>query len=206
VSTFPQLEYPRDWPQGVHVVGPLLWEPPAPPVTPPDGNGPLVVVAPSTSHDPEHRLLHAALEGLRKLNVRVLAATDRRPAASPIRAGRGARLVSWMSYSEAMRDAALVVCHAGHGTTVRALERGVPVLAVPRTGDMAENAARVDWAGVGVRLPWRLLSPTTMRLAAGRALFDDHERLAGNARLLNAWAARHDGATGAAELVERLGA
>jgi UDP:flavonoid glycosyltransferase YjiC (YdhE family) len=206
VATFPQLEYPRDWPAGVHVVGPLLWEPPAPRVIPPDGDAPLVLIAPSTSHDPEQRLVHTALEGLRKLDVRVLAATDRRPASSPIRAGRSARLVSWMSYSDAMSDAALVVCHAGHGTTVRALERGVPVLAVPQTGDMAENAARVDWAGVGVRLPWRLLSPTTMRLATRRALFEEGERLAGNASLLKAWAARHDGTARAAELVERLGA
>ena len=29
VATFPQLEYPRAWPDDVHVVGPLMWEPPA---------------------------------------------------------------------------------------------------------------------------------------------------------------------------------
>ena len=29
VATFPQLEYPRTWPAHVHVVGPLMWEPPA---------------------------------------------------------------------------------------------------------------------------------------------------------------------------------
>ena len=28
VATFPQLEYPRSWPAGTHVVGPLMWEPP----------------------------------------------------------------------------------------------------------------------------------------------------------------------------------
>ena len=29
VATFPQLEYPRAWPPHAHVVGPLMWEPPA---------------------------------------------------------------------------------------------------------------------------------------------------------------------------------
>ncbi|MHB1538937.1 MAG: glycosyltransferase family protein, partial [Solirubrobacteraceae bacterium] len=29
VGTFPQLEYPRAWAPHVHVVGPLMWEPPA---------------------------------------------------------------------------------------------------------------------------------------------------------------------------------
>ena len=51
----------------------------------------------------------------------------------------------------------LVVCHVGHGTLMRALTSGVPVVACPAAGDMNENAARADWAGVGVRLPVLLL-------------------------------------------------
>ena len=97
VATFPQLEYPREWPAAVHVVGPMFWEPPAPTVSPPPGDEPLVVVAPSTSHDPDQRLIRASLEGLRGLDVRVLASLDRRPVYAPIRAGSRARLVNWMS-------------------------------------------------------------------------------------------------------------
>jgi MGT family glycosyltransferase len=201
VATFPHLEYPRDWPESVHVVGPMLWSPPAPSVTAPAGDAPLVVIAPSTSHDPGQRLLRAALEGLRGTEVRVLAATDRRPASAPIRAGRDVRLVNWMSYPEAMRDAALVVCHAGHGTLTQALRQGVPVLAVPHSGDMPENAARIDWAGVGVRLPWRLLSPTTLRLAVSRALAS-HTELSARAAELASWDADNHGPTRAAELLE----
>ena len=52
VATFPQLEYPRAWPAGTHVVGPLMWEPPAPDVALPPGDEPLVLIAPSTSQDP----------------------------------------------------------------------------------------------------------------------------------------------------------
>ena len=40
VATFPQLEYPRAWPAGTHVVGPLMWEPPAPDVGAAAGRGP----------------------------------------------------------------------------------------------------------------------------------------------------------------------
>ncbi len=203
VGTFPQLEYPRDWPPEVHVVGPLLWEPPGSPhVVPPPGQGPLVVVAPSTSHDPPHRLVRAALAGLARSEVRVLASLDRRPPPRPLRAGRRARLVNWMSYAAAMDGAALVICHGGHGTLARALERGVPVLAVPHSGDMPENAARVDWAGVGLRLPWRLVSPTTVRLAVERAL-ERRAALTAGARELSAWASVNDGPTRAAELIER---
>ncbi len=203
VATFPQLEYPRPWPPEVHVVGPMLWEPVSPRADPPAGDAPLVVVAPSTSHDPGQRLLRAAVEGLRGLDVRLLASLDRRTATAPLRAGRSVRLVNWMSYSVAMDEADLVICHAGHGTVARALERGTPVLAVPHSGDMPENAARLDWAGVGVRLPWRLLSPSTLRLATERAL-DRHASLGFRAGELAAWAAAHDGPTRAAELIEGL--
>jgi UDP:flavonoid glycosyltransferase YjiC (YdhE family) len=85
---------------------------------------------------------------------------------------------------------------------VRALASGVPVMTVPHSGDMAENAARAVWAGVGVRLPWGLLTPATLRLAVRRALADGS--LAARARELAAWAAAHDGAARAAELVEAL--
>ena len=54
VATFPQLEYPRRWPPGTEVVGPLLWEPPFEgDAEPPPGVEPLVLVAPSTSQDPD---------------------------------------------------------------------------------------------------------------------------------------------------------
>jgi UDP:flavonoid glycosyltransferase YjiC (YdhE family) len=202
VGTFPQLEYPREWPASVHVVGPLFWEPPFDDVEPPPGKEPLVLVAPSTAQDPEHRLLRAAVEGLGGEPVRVLATWNRKPLAAPLYAAPNTRLVEWVSYSRTMRRSALVICHAGHGTMVRALACGTPVLAVPHSGDMAENAARADWAGVGVRLPWRLLSPVTLRLAVRRALEDGE--ISERAGHLAARAAARDGAEHAADLVEEL--
>ncbi len=202
VGSFPQLEYARAWPAGTHVVGPLMWEIPFEEVPLPPGSDPLVLVAPSTAQDPEQRLLRAALAGLADAPVRVLATTNRKPLPAPIDVPSNARLVEWVSYSRVMPRCSLVVCHGGHGTVVRALACGCPVLAVPHSGDMAENAARVDWAGAGVRLPWRLLSPIAIRLAVLRSLGD--EAIATRARELAAWSAGHDPAGDAAELVEEL--
>lgn len=204
VATLPQLEYPRAWPRHVHVVGPLMWEPPYHDVEPPPGAGPLVLVAPSTAQDPQHRLLRTALTGLGNERVRVLAATNRRALPGAVDVPRNARLVEWVSYSRTMPACTLVITHAGHGTLARALTLGCPVLAVPHAGDMAENAARAAWAGVGVRLPWRLLSPTALRLAARRAL--NEPGLAQRATEIAAWAVVNDGATRAAELVEAFAA
>lgn len=202
VGTFPQLEYPRSWPRHVHVVGPLMWEPPYHEIEPPPGDGPLVLVAPSTAQDAGHVLLRAALAGLAGEPLRVLAAWNRKPLPVPVRVPANARLVEWISYSQTMPRCALVICHAGHGTMVRSLASGAPVVAVPHAGDMAENAARAAWAGVGVRLPWRLLSPRTLRLVVRHALAD--VGLSARARELSAWAAAHDGAERAADLVEAL--
>jgi MGT family glycosyltransferase len=202
VGTFPQLEYPRPWPDKTRVVGPLLWEPPSEHVDPPAGNDPVVLVAPSTAHDPEQRLLRAALTGLAREPVRVLAATNRREPLPALDVPANARLVEWLSYSRTMPGCSLVITHAGHGTLARALACGCPVLAVPHSGDMGENAARADWAGVGVRLPWRFLSPATLRLAVRRALATPG--LARRAAELRRWAEVNDGAARAADLVEEL--
>ncbi len=202
VGTFPQLEYPRDWPAHVHVVGPMLWEPPFEDVPLPAGRGPLVLVAPSTAQDPQQRMLRACIEGLAPAPVRVLATTYRRPLARSVRIGARASLVNWLSYSRTMPHASVIVCHVGHGTLARALVCGRPVVAVPHSGDMGENAARVDWAGVGVRLPWRFMTPTTVRAAVTRVL--ERDAYAQHAGELAAWAAGNDGATRAAQLVEQL--
>ena len=199
VGTYPELEYPRDWPDHVHVVGPLIWEPPTEPVAPPPGDAPLVLIAPSTAQDPEHRMLLSALGGLGREPVRVLATWNRRPLQQPARIAANTRLVEWISYAQTMPESALVVCHAGHGTMVRAIASGAVVLSVPHIGDMAENAARADWAGVGIRLPWSLLGPRTLALAVRRAL--ERPELAARAREI---AAAHPIDTGPSRAADHL--
>jgi UDP:flavonoid glycosyltransferase YjiC (YdhE family) len=202
VGTFPQLEYPRSWPSHVHVVGPLMWEPPTDPVQLPPGDQPLVLIAPSTSQDPDHRLLHAALEGLADAPVRVLATWNRRLPSRPLPVAQNARVLEWVSYSHAMEHCDVVVCHAGHGTLARALSYGCAVVAAPVAGDMNENAARLAWAGAGVRLPRRFISARPLRLAVQQAL--EQPTIAQRARQIGAWAASHDAGADAARLIEDL--
>jgi GrpB-like predicted nucleotidyltransferase (UPF0157 family) len=98
----------------------------------------------------------------------------------------------------------LVVTHGGHGTLVRALTSGCAVVVCPAAGDMFENAARADWAGLGVRLPRRYLSPRSIRLAVRRALRTPAIRA--GAQSIATWAQDHDGATAAATEIERWAA
>src|SRR5438309_11805674 len=181
-----------------------MWEPPASEVELPPGEEPLVLVAPSTAQDSEHRLLIAALRGLAHAPVRVLATWNRRLPARPLPVPDNARLVDWVSYSRTMPRCDLVVCHAGHGTLVRALASGCAVVAAPAIGDMNENAARLDWAGAGVRLPRRFASPRALRLAVEPALGEPSIR--SRADELSTWADGHDSGQTAAKLIERLAA
>jgi len=205
VASFPQLEYPRPvaepW---LRVTGPLLWEQPFGDVELPAGTDPLVLVAPSTSQDPDHRLLRASLSGLAGEPVRVLASLNRRAPSRPLRVPANARVVEWVSYARTMPHCDAVVCHAGHGTLARALQCGVPVVACPHAGDQAENAARIRWAGLGVSLPRRFHTERGLRLAVRRLL--DDPRYAQRADALARWSADHDGAAAAADAVEEVAA
>jgi UDP:flavonoid glycosyltransferase YjiC (YdhE family) len=203
VATFPQLEYPRSQPEPwMRVTGPLLWEQPFGAVELPPGSDPLVLVAPSTSQDPEHQLLRAALTGLAGEKVRVLGALNHRTPTRPLPTPDNSRLVDWVSYAQTMPHCQAVVCHAGHGTLARALACGVPVVACPHAGDQAENAARVRWAGLGVSLPRRFNTPRGVRLAVGRLL--SNRRYAVRAAALARWAEVNDGAAAAADAVEAV--
>lgn len=202
VASLPQLEYPRAWPPEAQLVGPLLWEPAQGDVALPQDDRPLVVIAPSTAHDREQRLLRCALAGLAQEPVRVLASTNGRPLPRSFPLPANATVLDWIRYSQAMRQAALVVCHAGFGTLARALTLGCPVVAVPRAGDMLENAARLVWSGAGLRVPWRLLSPATLRLAVRRAL--STPALAARAGEIADWAGEQDPEGRACELIEAL--
>ena len=202
VATYPQLEYPRQWPPGVEITGPMTFEVPHPEIELPPGENPLVLVAPSTAHDSDNHLVRTALTALADEPVRVVATTNRVAPQEPIEVPANAKLVEWLSYSQLMPAASLVISHGGHGTVARALGAGTPVLICPIIGDMSETAMRVAWAGAGLSLPWRLCRPTPLKWAARRLLHESS--FAAKAQKIADWGLENDGAARGAELVERL--
>ncbi len=202
VATYPQLEYPRDWPASVHVTGPMPFETPFEAIELPPGSDPLILVAPSTSQDPDNRLVRSALAALAGQPVRVVATTNRVVPSRPIEVPGNAVLVDWLSYSQLMPESSLVICHGGHGTVARALAAGVPVLTCPAAGDMNETAARITWAGVGRSIRWSLTGPRSLRWAVAEILGEPMYRV--RAGRISAWDAGHDGPARGAELVEAL--
>lgn len=201
-ATFPQLEFPRDWRPHVHVTGPMFFELPHPPVALPGGELPLVLVAGSTAQDQELEFVRIALEALADEPVRVLAAMNQRGRRWERPVPENATVLDWVSYAQVMPHASLVLCNGGHGTVVRALADGVPVLVSPSDGDMRENGARASWAGAGRMLPRRLLRADALRWLVRRMLSD--RRMKARAAAIASWSREHDGAARGAELLEQL--
>ena len=81
-----------------------------------------------------------------------------------------------------LRRAALVVHHAGIGTTADALAAGIPQILVPFTYDQPDNATRLVRLGVGRILPPGLLTP--QRLAEQITAATTSPEMERNCRLL----------------------
>lgn len=145
IATLPALEVPRpDWPEEAVVVGPLHFEPTTEVLTLPDGDGPVVVVAPSTAMTGAGGLVELALstlvpgevlpEGARVVVSQLDDAYGDTPPWAVIGLGRQDELLS---------RADLLICGGGHGTVAKSLLAGVPMVVVPGGGDQWEIANRV---------------------------------------------------------------
>lgn len=201
VATFPQLEYPRDWPATVHVTGPMLFDLPAARIELPPGDEPLIVVVASTTGlGSASAFIEIALEAFAAEPVRVVATTSRPGDLWPAPVPDNATIVDWLDFGVVLPQAGAVVCHGGHGTVARALAAGVPALICPIGGNTPQTGVRVAWAGAGLMLPRRLLGRRPLRWAVRRLLAD--RRIAARARGLAGWGRANHGPTRGAELVE----
>jgi len=191
------FEYPRtDWPPKVHLVGPGLWEPPAPtPAWLADLARPLVLVSCSTLFQNDRKLAETACEAFagEPLDV-VITTADVDPAA--LRAPANVRVERFLQHGPLLERAVCVVCHAGMGVTQKALAHGVPVVAVPFGRDQPEVARRVEVARAGIRLPAGRLTPQRLR----DAVVQGRQMTAGAQRIADAFAAAGGAAAAAADL------
>ena len=117
------------------------------------GGPPLVLVSlSSTVMSHEQELLQRAADALGQLPVRGLVTTG--PAADPaaIRAPANVSVRRWVRHADVLPSCSAVLTHGGHGTVIKALTAGVPLVVAPLGRDQPDNAARVVHAGAGLRL------------------------------------------------------
>ena len=184
IATLPALEVPRpDWPAEAVVVGPLHFEPTSAVLDVPDGDGPVVVVAPSTAT--------TGMAGLAEVALQALIPGSTLPEGSRVMVSRlgGAdvEVPTWATVGLGRQDvlltrADLVICGGGHGMVSKTLQAGVPMVVVPGGGDQWEIANRVVRQGSAVLV--RTLTGEALAAAVGEVIssprFRDAARRAGD--------------------------
>jgi UDP:flavonoid glycosyltransferase YjiC (YdhE family) len=164
---------------------------------------PLVLVSFSTGFEQRNvdKLQHA-LDALSDQPVHVVATTGGIVAPNELASPPNAIVLNYAAHDPILRRAALVVTHGGHGTAMRALRHGVPMVVIPGlAGDQPFVAAAIQEWGAGRALPGDAGSEA-MRAAAQEVLSAPSFR--DNARQRAAALAGIDGADNAADEVEKL--
>jgi UDP:flavonoid glycosyltransferase YjiC (YdhE family) len=169
----------------VRYVGPELvdptWAAPARAVEP------QVLVAFSTTFMGQVRIVQKVIDAIASLRLPALVTTGPSFGGRALHAPPHVTVVESASHAEVLPTAKLVVTHGGHGTVIRALAFGVPVLCLPMGRDQGDNAARAVAVSAGVTLS---AHASTSRIARAIARAVDDPTL-------------HDGARRALEQIAR---
>jgi UDP:flavonoid glycosyltransferase YjiC (YdhE family) len=172
-------------PANVRYTGPVLDDPDwTEPWTSPwadDDPRPLVAASFSTTFQNQRDVLQRTISALGRLDVRALVTLGPCMAEESFAVPENVVTVPSASHAQVFPHAAAVVTHAGHGTVMRALVNGVPLLCLPMGRDQDDNAARVVAHRAGLRLPTRA-GPARIAAAVERLLAEPEFRT--NARRL----------------------
>lgn len=198
---------PEDgWNNVVHA-GPVLEDekfavPTALPWRDDDGRD-LVLVSFSTGFEQRNvDKVQRALDALADEDVNVVATTGGIVAPNEIAAPANAVVINYAAHDPILRRAALVVGHGGHGTAMRAMRHGVPMVVIPGVaGDQPYVASAVQEWGAGLAIAADA-DVATIRAAARRVRAEPSFRAAARERA--AMLAGIDGAARAAGEIEML--
>ena len=141
------------------------------PATPPQGHPLVYVTLGTVQNSPE--LLREVVEGVAALPVQVLVAVG--PRAEPASLGQQpthVRVESWVDQAEVLSRCSAVVSHAGSGTFLGALARGLPQLCLPQAADQFRNAEGGIRAGAALVLGPAETTSDSVRTAVERLLSD----------------------------------
>ena len=172
ILTSAAFDFPARLPDNACYVGPILDDPvwadgrtwKLPP-----GDDPLVLVAMSSTFQNHLECLQRVVDALGAMPLRALVTTG--PAIRPeaLSASPNVTVVESAPHERVLREAALVITHGGHGTVLKTLAAGLPLVILPHGRDQADNAVRVTTRGAGIAIS-RRASARKIANAVGRVL------------------------------------
>ncbi len=128
--------------------GVQAWESP----WPAGDDRPLVVVTSSSLYEAQEALLKRTVAALGALPVRAVVTLGPALDLADFPGSENVVVVASASHAALMGQAALFVTHGGHGSVIRPLMAGLPVLVLPGLRDQRDNAQRVVHRGAGLML------------------------------------------------------
>jgi UDP:flavonoid glycosyltransferase YjiC (YdhE family) len=200
-------EFEPDVPDAANVlrIGPVLDAPPLfreiDEVDVRDGSSPLVIVSLSTSEQGQAGLLQRCVDAVAQMPVRAIVTTGTSIDPATVHAGPNTQVVRYVPHAEILPSASLMITHAGLGTTMAALGRGVPLLCTPMGRDQFFNAEQVQALGAG-RMLMSDSSSDAIAQAATDILGDD--RFKAGAKQMAVTIGGYGGASEAAAALEAL--
>lgn len=127
------------------------------------GDDPLVLVGMSSVYQDQAGVLNRVAQALGQLPVRGIVTTGAGVDPREVSAPPNVSVLRWAPHSEILKEAAAVVTHCGHGTTLKALSAGVPLVCLPQGRDQKDIALRVRRLGAGITLSKRSRVPQIVR-------------------------------------------
>jgi MGT family glycosyltransferase len=189
-------------PSNARYVGPILddpdWAGPWEGPWPPDDRRPLVLVGFSSTYQNQGPVLRRVIEALATLPVRAVVTVGQMLDAREVAATANVAVVAAASHTQILAEADVVVTHCGHGTVMKALAAGVPMVCMPMGRDQNDTAARLVHHGLGMRLPPRA---SAARIARAVQNVLDHQSFRTNASRMGTAIANGEGT---ADLVVEL--
>lgn len=165
-----ELEFERAWPAALHFIGPMLWSPPGVGAALPGSHGGTHVLATLGTHlGFAKNDLAAQLDAVARSYPDIrLHFSDGRLDAGADAAHRALQRHAWVDYPSWVPRMRAVLHHGGAGVMWECLRAGIPALVLPNDYDQFDHAARLQAAGVAVRLRHpREIGPALRRLLDG---------------------------------------
>ena len=162
---------------------------------------PLVLVSFSSLYQAQEATMRNVIAALSALPVRALVTTGPTLDPAQFEVPAHVQIVRSAPHGQVLKDAAVMVTHAGHGSVLRPLMEGVPLLCLPMGRDQNDNAMRAAYRGAAITLAPDA-SPERIAEALTRLLDDPAYRQA--ARALGESIAQDAAARSAAQALEAL--
>ena len=157
IQTLERFDFPlKPKPANVRYTGPVLsdpdwtssWSNPWP-----EGDArPLVVISLSSTFQNQHAAIQSAIDALRNQEIRGLVTLGPALNQNSFNVPENVIVMESAPHSKVFPEADLVITHAGHGTVMRALSHGLPLICLPMGRDQNDNAVKVQHHGCGIAL------------------------------------------------------